>query len=669
MRCDEAHPVCGHCARLQLSCYYRPWTSSNTAREHVVVDRRNNPGTHHSLQSTALDPLQNLTGTNLDFLPFSTPRTPVPYRSGHATPTTSQWGQSKRFDFNQLLGDFDTSWAGEFSCLFPEIESPPTASLGMPRIQPDVEHDPKSLSTTSINIPVPATTINAEDSATPPIESVDADRQIHMAVRNHPHQTEGRHEIHGNNKAIEFFQQIVQPPAAILIGGFARWRRLQHYLCRLYDDSRAVHNALLCVVEFLMMDEKTQDQCTRQKAMDRIFIRHATACEEVRHKLSKQNGLKPRGREAMLATIFLLAWFEVIRDQDTQSSIFPQELADEVITDETPWSRYSQQLLSWLKTLDSKASHLGGQHLLPPKSLAVVAHFPTQITSSVDGEHEKDPEDIDVSMSDASPESSRHSPSGASSHSPQLRLGQVKQVMLNTMLQPALEWYMTSQGYCRRISAHDKHHRSRFTSEDEFEVVVACKQLESELFELWDVRPTIISLTTEQLTQVLSPDLAVRLEEIFSVYLASFWVLFVYLHRISWWHLPHSTLAKRALNEVWDHMQRAYGEEVNSPLRRVIHPSLLWPLFLFGSECQNASQRAWAIEQLDALGEAKPILGGKPNNTETLPPFRLSSGATRNAKRAAALLRELIKEQDEHKARVDDRDLSMKLFGCYFSIV
>ncbi|KAF2688267.1 hypothetical protein K458DRAFT_293074 [Lentithecium fluviatile CBS 122367] len=211
---------------------------------------------------------------------------------------------------------------------------------------------------------------------------------------------------------------------------------------------------------------------------------------------------------------------------------------------------------------------------------------------------------------------------------------------------------MTSQGYYRRISAHNKHHRSRFTSEDEFEVVIACKQLESELFELWDVRPAVISLTKEQLTQVLSHGVAVQLEDIFSVYLASFWVLFVYLHRISWWHLPHSALAKRALNEVWEYMQRADGEEVNSPLRRVIHPSLLSPLFLFGTECQDVSQRTWAIE-----------------HTETLHPFRLSSGATRNAKRAAALLRELTKEQDARQAGIDDRDFSMKLFGCYFSIV
>lgn len=153
------------------------------------------------------------------------------------------------------------------------------------------------------------------------------------------------------------------------------------------------------------------------------------------------------------------------------------------------------------------------------------------------------------------------------------------------------------------------------------------------------------------------------------MYLASFWILFVYLHRVSWWNLPHSPLTKRSLGEVWEHLQRAYGEEVNGPLRRIIHPSLLWPLFLFGSECSDPIQRAWAIEQLEALGEAKPALPCDVENEDKLPAFKLGSGATRNARRAAALLRELIKEQDETQMRVDDRDLSMKMFGCYFSIV
>jgi hypothetical protein len=466
------------------------------------------------------------------------------------------------------------------------------------------------------------------------------------------------------------FKKIVQPPAAILIGGFERWRRLQHYLCKQSDQSRAVRSSLLCVVELLVMDETSKDQKQGFEAwMKRVLERHAVACGEIEVKLAKRGELKSKTWDQLLAAIFLLSWFEVIRDQDSQSSLLPRHLADSVITSGNSWNRYSQQLLSWLSTLDSKAAHLGGQHLLSAEALAVVSRYPTQITAPVDhGENagDKAMDDSDLSLSDASPGDSLEDVDAPFST---LWMGQVKQIMLHTILQPALEWHLTTQSYCRRISAHDKHHRKRSSSDDEYEVITACKQLESELFELWEYRPAIISVAAEQLMEIVSPDIATRLEEIFSVYLASFWILFVYLHRISWWNFSHSGLAQRALSEVWKNMQRAYGEEVNGPLRKVIHPSLLWPLFLFGSECPDPARRAWAIEQLEALGEAKPVLQSEAAGVDSLPPFRLSSGATRNAKRAAELLRELIREQDEIRARVDDRDLAMKLFGCHFSIV
>lgn len=484
-------------------------------------------------------------------------------------------------------------------------------------------------------------------------------------------------------RLIQKFRKIVQPPAAILIGGFERWRRLQHYLCQLSDHSGAVRSSLLCVIELLMMDEaddpapQDQDrQQHREAAMKSILDRHAAACDEIQSKIAKQAELKPKTREHLLAAIFLLSWFEVIRDQDAaHSNLFPRHLADVIIVRDATWSRYSQQLLSWLNTLDSKASHLGGQNLLSPKCLEIVSHFPTQITSSLDhGGYGKDkePEDSEFAFSDMSPGDISHSlPDETPGHqAPSLSVVQVKQVMLHTILQPALEWYHTSQSYCRRIRAHDKHHRRRFTSDDEYEVITACKQLERGLIELWDYRPAVISLSAAQLAPAVSPDMAVRLEEIFSVYLASFWILFVYLHRVAWWNLPLSALAMRALDETWRNLRRSYGEELpDSPLRKVIHPSLLWPLFLFGSECPDHARRMWVIEELEALGEAKPVLQSDGTDAEMLPPFRLSSGATRNAKRAAALLVELIREQEARQARVDDRDLSMRMFGCYFSIV
>lgn len=701
VRCDEAHPVCGHCTRLQLHCHYKPhsqrWRRQQEAPEHILGDA--SASLERATDSRADDvptsrqqqpphdptPVFPFNSSTLSVPGFQTP-SGVNSRSGNATPNPyssglPSWTLARTFDFNDIFSELDTSWAGELSCVLPDTTGlSAAANLAQPVAQVD-GMGPIDVAVQQDVISPAQTTHNASLQG-----SITAARSAASALATQPQRQEpneipsalspavSRQVVKGKedpSHLFQLFKKIHQPPAAILIGGFERWHRLQHYLCKLSDQSRAVNNSLLCVVQLLMIEDMAKDQGqSREQCMRNILDQHSLACQEVERKLSKKTPPKATTRECLLATIFLLGWFEVIRDQDSHSSLFPRQLADAVITINASWNRYSQQLLSWLNTLDSKATHLGREHLLAPASLQVVSYYHTEITSSLQqgGDfHDKDSDDSDTPSPDDS--SAHSSPTDIMSTSPSLNLGQVKQAMLNTILQPALAWYLTSQSYCRRISAHDKHHRRRFNSDDEYEVVTACKQIETELFELWDYRPAVISVPAEQLMAVVSPDVATRLEEIFSTYLASFWILFVYLHRISWWHLPLSPLARRALSEVWRHMQRAYGEEVNGPLHKVIHPCLLWPLFLFGSECQNEDQRIWACEQLEALGEAKPVLPREGTDADTIPPFKLSSGATRNAHRAALLLRELIKEQDMKQGRVDDRDLSMKMFGCYFSIV
>ena len=80
-------------------------------------------------------------------------------------------------------------------------------------------------------------------------------------------------------------------------------------------------------------------------------------------------------------------------------------------------------------------------------------------------------------------------------------------------------------------------------------------------------------------------------------------------------------------------MQRCYGEDVNGGQKRIVHPALLWPVFLFGTECADSVQESWAIEQLQALGEAKTVLGSEGTSEDSLPPFRLSKGARGRQKR------------------------------------
>ncbi|KAL3482756.1 hypothetical protein BJX62DRAFT_245561 [Aspergillus germanicus] len=132
---------------------------------------------------------------------------------------------------------------------------------------------------------------------------------------------------------------------------------------------------------------------------------------------------------------------------------------------------------------------------------------------------------------------------------PSVLIGHAKLVLLHAIFQPTLEWYSATQLCCRKIGSQDKHHRPRFTPDDEYEVTIKCKDLEAEFWRLWEQPPEIMSLPLNQLMILLPPDMANRMQEVFSVFLASFWILFVYLHRVCWWSLAHSATVRTALSQ------------------------------------------------------------------------------------------------------------------------
>lgn len=615
------------------------------------------------------------------------------------SPNAELWAYSRGFLYPDQASDLPTSWVDDFSCLFTEVPSLADPALA-------AEHEDTYVASSALDqltAAVPgATTSRGAENLSVPLATEGATPSILHGPLPQNGQPAGlsaspqacdptfsgedsTSELSKQSaELIRHFLRITQPPAAILIGGSKRWRRLQEYLCKASERCRPVEDALLCVVGLLTIgDTSKQPADKREEFLLRIHERHQHSCDGIRTILTQHRELKPQIAEFLLAAIFLLAWFEVIRDQDDRHSLFPRDLADSVISTKATWSRYSQELLSWMNTLDSKAAHLAGEHLLSQQTIDMISHYQTQITSSsaLDvgvgnvrlGSLDTPDGPATVSSLGSASELDFAQPQRLEMNSPVAQQGQVKQAVLNSILQPALQWYLTSQSYCRRISAHDMYHRRRSTSDDEYEIITACKQLESELSEHWNYRPTVISLTAEQLMQVVSSDLATRLEEIFSVYLASFWALFLYLYRVSWWKLPHSlphsATMQQALNEIWRSFQRAYGEAIEGTTKKVVHPSLLWPLFLFGCEVADLKQREWVIQQLEDLGEMKPVLEEEELEADMLPPFRMSSGATRNAKRAAVLLSNLIEQQDQRQCKVDARELSMKLFGCHFSLV
>ena len=741
VRCDEARPVCGHCSRLQLECDYqiRPRkkarvasisrevadsndysgeasfheiASSLTAADHLDTDGKslnNDNGVENQQQQSKTGALDSLWATNGRICDRAISHD-VQRQSADRAKTRCQLdGSDQRQDLNAgpskgvpfsfpstNVDFFDFAAVGTFDAPNPEnsfgtfmFDDTPWHSPPRPNNNvANGSHRPvacgKSPEPSAQSMP---TGFVQNTYGCQPLQGI---RPLNNRCQSDiAYSCQGAGSVVATNCDIgnehyqyllSYFRRIVQPAAAILVGGVHKWRRLQRYLVRISEQSRAVANALFALIELLATDETNSSQ---RGSMAQALEWHESARKEIDFEISRAEDIESKTKDKLLAAVFLLAWFEVIRDQVTDDSLFPIELADRIILSKTDWNAYSKQLLQWLNTLDCKATHLGGHHLLSPEALQVVSQHLTQI-STTDGSDDENadhgsPEQLanasSIGRNSLSPIQISHplhhslSPECSQPNTSTLpSLGQLKQILLNTILQPALEWYLTSQSYCRRISSLDRHHRNRFTVNDEYEVVTAYKQLETDLFKLWRQRPMCITLTATQLSEVVCMDVAVRLEEIFSIYLASFWILFVFLHRVIWYALPHSETTRGALNEAFKNMQRSYGEIGNGGNKKVVHPALMWPLFLFGSECRIDVQRNWAIEQLEALGEAKPVIG-EDNADDVLPPFRLSAGATRNSKRAALLLRELVKRQDESSSRVDEKDLSVELFGCHFSII
>lgn len=270
----------------------------------------------------------------------------------------------------------------------------------------------------------------------------------------------------------------------------------------------------------------------------------------------------------------------------------------------------------------------------------------------------------------------------------------VKTDIFKILLQPAFEFHLVSQAFSRRIGCHDRHHRSRETPEDEYEVMTACMGFEDDLQELWRKRPGILNLTADQLKQFVSESIARRLEQLFSVYIATFWTHFVYIHRVAYWSMKHTPISLKALEETGKMMRRSVGQPVdelpfNPELERtadnVIHPGLLWTCFLFGCEVQCPIQQDWSVQQLRALGELDLAASG-PKTASTssaedssrdsasqaaddLPTFRLDKKGAQNALKVSSLLRLLIDQQVKRGQRVDGKFLCQEMFGCHFYII
>ncbi|OBT85370.1 hypothetical protein VE02_05047 [Pseudogymnoascus sp. 03VT05] len=480
---------------------------------------------------------------------------------------------------------------------------------------------------------------------------------------------------------ITYFKRSTRPPASLVSVDPAGWYQMQQYLLRTASSHSVVMDALLALTQLISVRESTlRSSSSSQWRM--AFELQQRSCREL-----GERRIDEKSQNALLAAIFLLAWFEVICDeQDAHRSNFPTDLAESVIRGSARWNSASRRLLQWLNSFDAKASHMGGRQLLTPKSLEVVLQHRFErsyrTVDSGDSENEtvsNDSEEDDRNGSAAVFTQARKRRASSRSFTTRsfITPREIKMNVFNAIMQPALEFHLVSQSYSRKIGTHDRHHRSRNTVEDEYEVVTACKTIDTELKKLWRQRPRVLDLTAKDLSGVVCEDIAERLDELFAVYIATFWAHFLYIHRVAWWGLPHSSTAKEALDEFWRMMCRSVREPEDNKenhlsamdRQKVIHPGLMWPMFMFGCEVEIGEKQQWSVTQLRLLGERTVTPDTEQQHSDSLPPYRLGQKGAQNAIRASVLLNEVVKRQNETGARVDGKYLSLELFGCHFTII
>ncbi|KAF4813233.1 hypothetical protein CGCSCA5_v008564 [Colletotrichum siamense] len=488
------------------------------------------------------------------------------------------------------------------------------------------------------------------------------------------------------------FESELCPPASLVgIDPFG-WRRIKRYVIqKVKEGNEHVKHALfaLSMITFDFGHAKGSAQAVgTSESLSWQLQETARVSMEI---ALRSEGLEDKHSNSLLVTLFLLAWFEITSDNaDNARPSFPSNLAEDIIVKGRNWNSGSTHVFQWLTLLDSKMSHMGGRHLLT-EGAHRVALQPRSIKPP-----DEDADDEDSEMSAESWEPSSHDGARVNGYpktsqnrlayllssqpplSPSPRV--IRADIFNIILQPALEFHIKSQAYPRRIGCHDRHHRIRETPEDEYEVITACRGYEEELQELWKHRPGILNLSARQLKHFVSESIAKRLEQLFSVYIATFWAHFLYIHRVAFWSLKHTAIARKAVKETGDMLRRSVGQaatdvafdaDVPRQSDNVIHPGLMWTCYLFGCEVADPMQQDWTVRQLRALGELQPTCETDSSDEDAgrLQSPRLDRKGAQNALKVSELLRALVDRQKSTGARVDGKYLSQEIFGCHFYII
>lgn len=743
VRCDERRPCCGHCTRLKLDCAYLPPRQRQSRRRQTTQttdneddgDLSDGAGNQNDSDSGATLSIVAHVVDEPQHLPTITMESTTPNAGSAATtrsfldPLADVTAESNTVPMDAsastMNGFSGVLTAGEASAscppqafedysAFPDPTFPFTSfaftgsvdpsSTSARNIHPWPGCDTSSLGLFSGQSPGihgwgdPTLTMQQAGSQASPASH----QGIQQGTQNGswPTFTVSPPLLSGSQEEalLHFFENDIRPPASLVGVDPLGWSHIRTHVLNMASEKReSVLHAIYALGALLSASSATIRLGTNRE--DHILFAsrlHEATCAAI-HLGVSHPGWETTSCQELLVAVFLLAWFEAAYDEDTITRPpFPVALAERVIVNGKQWDNKTSHVFQWLHMLDAKSSHLGGHHLLSEAALHEVRESrPTRVaadsiadaedSTSLVRDGDRNQNDLCLSKSSSKVTGKKSSARRlsyllSSNTQPTLPKRIIHMDLFNILLQPAFEFHMESQAYSRRVGCYDRHHRSRGTPEDEFEIMRACMAFEEELQELWKRRPGILSLNADQLKDSVSPDLAQRLEQLFSVYLATFWCHFVYIHRVAFWHMEHTPIVKKALQQVGNMMRRSVGQPMDQlefdtsvvrNARNTVHPGLMWTCFLFGCEVGEPIQENWAVMQLGALGKLRnnrPSEGNSGEQMELLS-MSLDEKGARNALKLSKLLHHLAERQTKLGTRVDGKYLCQELFGCYLYII
>jgi Fungal specific transcription factor domain len=218
-------------------------------------------------------------------------------------------------------------------------------------------------------------------------------------------------------------------------------------------------------------------------------------------------------------------------------------------------------------------------------------------------------------------------------------------VVSDLLSKPALHFFQKTQSFMGRITKIDKWHRSRGTVEDETEVMTLAIQIQRDNHKLYQHRHPLLDLAVAGKLEgpLLAPSITDAITRGARTALSNYQATFIHLHRVAYRHLPRTFDVCNAINVI---RHTAHGMVDALRPDDTLPVNMLWPLLMWGSEEDNAEERAWILSTI-----------------------RKMSSAVSNARITADVLEEVLRRQDETGQRTDIRTVMHDIFNSCFAIV